>query len=96
MIEEPEVNLSLSLISPTTGEVQITISSAKRDRWTDAMAAADSVSITKSRADTASSELRIGPSNSSSFAVMSRSIGNDVPASAAAPSGESLRRTCAS
>ena len=49
-----------------------------------------SVSMTKSRAETASSELRIGPSNSSSFAVMSRSIGNDVPASAAAPSGELL------
>ena len=63
MIEEPVVNLSESLISPTSGEVQITISSAKRDRCTDAIAAADSVSITKSRSDTASSEFAIGRSN---------------------------------
>ena len=92
MIEEPVVNLSESLTRPTSGEVQITISSAKRDRCTDAIAAAESVSITKSRSDTASSEFAIGPSNSSASAVMSRSIGNDVPASAAAPSGKSFSR----
>ncbi len=40
MIEEPVVNLSDSLRKPTSGEVQITISSAKRDRCTDAIAAA--------------------------------------------------------
>ena len=37
MIEEPVVNLSDSLRKPTSGEVQITISSAKRDRCTEAM-----------------------------------------------------------
>src|ERR1700750_1063703 len=52
MIEEPVVNLSESLISATSGEVQITISSAKRDRWTAAIAAADHVSSTKSRSAT--------------------------------------------
>ena len=35
------MNLSESLTSPTSGEVQITISSAKRDRCTAAIAAAD-------------------------------------------------------
>jgi len=39
MIDEPVVNLSESRTSPTSGEVQITISSAKRDRCTDAIAA---------------------------------------------------------
>src|SRR6202035_4579125 len=92
MIDEPVVNLSESRTSPTSGEVQITISSAKRDKCTAAIAAADSVSSTKSRSDTASSELAIGRSKPSAFAVESRSIGNDVPASAAAPSGDSLRR----
>src|SRR6185369_8369705 len=60
MIEEPEVNLSLSRTSPTSGEVQITISSAKRDMCTAAIEAADRVSSTKSRSETASSELAIG------------------------------------
>ena len=96
MIDEPDVNLSLSRTSPTSGEVQITISSAKRDRCTDAIAAADNVSSTKSRSETASSELAIGRSKPSASAVASRSIGNDVPASAAAPSGDSFRRLRAS
>src|ERR1700730_2301554 len=92
MIEEPVVYLSLSRTSPTKGEVQITISSAKRDRCTEAIAAADRASSTKSRSETASSELAIGRSKPSAFAVASRSIGNEVPANAAAPSGDSLRR----
>ena len=96
MIEEPVVNLSLSRTSPTSGEVQITISSAKRDRCTEAIAAADKVSSTKSRSETASSELAIGRSKPSALAVASRSIGNEVPASAAAPSGDLLRRLRAS
>jgi len=91
MIEEPDVNLSLSRTSPTSGEVQITISSAKRDRCTDAIAAADNVSSTKSRSETASSELAIGRSKPSVLAVASRSIGNDVPASAAAPRGDFIQ-----
>ncbi len=87
MIDEPVVNRSDSSSRPASGEVQITISSAKRDRCTAVIDAAASVSSTKSRSDTASSEFAIGRSKPSAFAVMSRSMGNDVPASAAAPSG---------
>ena len=49
-------------------------------------------SSAKSRSETASSELAAGRSKPSAFAVASRSIGKDVPASAAAPSGHSLSR----
>ena len=96
MIEEPVVNLSESRTRPTSGEVQITISSAKRDMCTAAIEAADRVSSTKSRSETASSELAIGRSKPSAFAVAWRSIGNEVPASAAAPSGDLLSRLRAS
>ncbi len=82
MIEEPVVKLSDSRMKPTSGDDQITISSANRDRCTAAMAQADSVSSTKSRSATASSEFAIGRVKPSAFAVMARSIGNDVPASA--------------
>src|SRR3974390_2994259 len=92
MMEEPVVNLSDSRTRPTSGEVQTTISSANRDRCTAQIAAADRDSSTKSRSDTASSELAIGRSKPSALAVASRSIGNEVPASAAAPGGGSLRR----
>ena len=44
IIEEPVVNLSDSLTRPVSGEVQITISSASRDRCTAAIEAAASVS----------------------------------------------------
>ena len=47
------------------------------------IAAAASVSITKSRSDTASSEFAAGRSKPSAFAVIARSSRNDVPASAA-------------
>ena len=90
------MNLSDSLTRPVSGEVQMTISSASRDRCTDVIAAAARTSMTKSRSETASSELAIGRSKPSAFAVMSRSSANDVPASAAAPSGDSLSRLRAS
>jgi hypothetical protein len=96
MIDEPVVNLSDSRRKPTSGDVHSTISSANRDRWIAVIAAAASVSSTKSRSDTASSEFAAGRSKPSFFAVMARSSGNDVPASAAAPSGDSLRRFLAS
>ncbi len=67
MIEEPVVNLSDSRTKPTSGDVQITISSAKRDRCTAAIAAAPSVSSTKSRSDTASSEFAVGRSKPSAL-----------------------------
>ena len=74
----------------------MTISSASRDRFVAQIEAAASVSSTKSREETASSEFAIGRSKSSSAAVMALSMGNDVPASAAAPSGDSFSRFLAS
>ena len=63
---------------------------------TAAIVAAASVSITKSRSDTASRLLAVGASKPRACAVISRSIGNPVPASAALPSGHSLSRARAS
>ena len=56
------------------------------------IAAAARYSSAKSRSETASIELALGRSKPSSAAVIRRSIGKLVPASAAAPSGNSLRR----
>ena len=96
MIEEPVEKASLSLTKPNCGVVHRTISSAKRDRCVAEIAAAAKASRAKSRSATLSSELAVGRSKPSALAVISRSIGNDVPASAAAPSGHSLRRLRAS
>jgi hypothetical protein len=90
------VNLSESLTKAKSAEHQITISSASRDRCVAQIAADDSTSSAKSRADTASSELAMGPPKPSACAVISRSMGKDVPASAAAPSGETFSRARAS
>ena len=87
------VKRSQSLIKPKPALNQITISSARRDRCIAQIEAAASVSSAKSRADTASSELAMGRSKPSSAAVMCRSMGKDVPASAAAPSGDSFTRS---
>ncbi len=87
MIELPVVKASLSATNPNPSLHQSTISSAKRDRWIPASAAAARNSIAKSRSETASSEFAIGRSKPNAAAVASRSIGNEVPASAAAPSG---------
>ena len=54
--------------------------------------AAASASSAKSRSETASSEFAVGRSKPSALAVALRSIGNAVPASAAAPSGNSFSR----
>ena len=77
-------------------EDQITSSSASRDRWTAQIAAEDRYSSAKSRSLTASRLLAIGRSNPSAFAVASRSMGKPVPASAAAPRGDSFIRLRAS
>ena len=53
-------------------------------------------SSTKSRSATASSEFAVGRAKPSAFAVMVRSSGNDVPASAPEPSGLSLSLSRAS
>ena len=74
----------------------MTISSASRDRCVAQIAAIDRNSSAKSRSETLSSELRVGSRKPSAFAVMCRSIGKPVPASAAAPSGLSSIRSIAS
>jgi hypothetical protein len=55
MMEEPVVNLSDSLMKRNWEVDQMTISSARRDRWTAQIAEAESVSRTKSRSATESS-----------------------------------------
>ena len=92
MIELPVVNASDSRMKRNGALHQMTISSAKRDRCTAEIAAAARNSRAKSRSETASSEFAVGRSKPSAAAVMSRSIGNEVPASAAEPSGHSLSR----
>src|SRR6185437_6769128 len=92
MIDEPVVKASDRLTNPNCGVVHSTISSAKRERCAAVIAAAESASSAKSRSATLSSELAVGRSKPSALAVISRSIGNEVPASAAAPSGHSLTR----
>ena len=90
MIELPVVKASLSAINRNPSLHQMTISSANRERCMPAVAAAARNSIAKSRSETASSEFAAGWSKPSAAAVIWRSIGNEVPASAAAPSGDSL------
>ena len=96
MMELPVVHLSDSLTKRNCAEDQITNSSAKRDRCMAQMLAAARYSSAKSRSETESSELAVGRSKPKALAVMSRSIGKDVPASAAAPSGHSFIRARAS
>ena len=96
MIEEPVEKRSDSVTNRNWAEDQITSSSASRDRWTAQIAEADRNSSAKSRSLTASSELAIGRSKPSAFAVMSRLMAKPVPASAAAPRGLSFIRLRAS
>ncbi len=96
MIDEPVVKASVSAMKPNCGVIQITISSARRDRWMAQMLAAASASRAKSRSATASSELAAGASKPSASAVACRSMGKGDPASAAAPSGLSFIRARAS
>ena len=96
MMLDPVENRSDMRTKRNWAEDQITSSSAKRDRCMAQMLAADRYSSAKSRSDTLSSELAVGRSNPSACAVMCRSIGKDVPASAAAPKGHSFMRARAS
>ncbi len=96
MMDEPVVKRSLNRINPKPALNQMTISSASRDRFVAQIEAAASVSSTKSRDETASSEFAIGLSKPSAAAVMARSMGKDVPAKAAAPRGDSFTRFLAS
>ena len=81
MIEEPVVNLSERRTNANWGVIQITISSASRDRCTAVIAAAASVSSTKSRSATASSELRRRP-------VEAQRLGRHVPVDGKGGAGE--------
>ncbi len=84
MIEEPVVNRSESRTKPNCGVIQITISSAKRDRCMAAIAAAASVSSAKSRSATASSELAVGP-------VEAQRLGRRVPIDGEGGAGQRRR-----
>ena len=96
MMDEPVVNASDSLTKPKAGIDHCTNSPASRDRLTADMVQAARYSSAKSRAEIASMELRIGRLKPRLIAVTSRSMGKDVPASAAAPKGDSFKRLRAS
>src|SRR3546814_12981189 len=91
MIELPGDQASGKATKPKGWLAQITTSSARRERWIAAIDAAAQNSSAKSRSDTASMLFVIGRSKPSACAVASRSSGKLVPASAAAPRGDSLR-----
>ncbi|MNC85397.1 hypothetical protein D3C83_09930 [compost metagenome] len=96
MIEDPVQKRSAISMKPNRGFIHSTSSSQMRDRCIMRSAPWAQNSIAKSRSDTASSEFSHTASNPSSFATIWRSIGNEVPASAAAPSGSRLTRRRAS
>ena len=75
MIDDPVDHLSDIDTKRNCADDQITSSSANRDMWTAQMLLAARNSSAKSRSLTASSELAIGRSKSSTAAVMSRSMG---------------------
>ena len=96
MIEEPVEKASESVTKRNWTVDQITSSSASRLRCMAQMLAEERNSSAKSRSLTASSEFAAGRSKPSACAVAWRSMGKDVPASAAAPSGHSFMRARAS
>ena len=75
IIEEPVEKASATRTNPKRGFDHQVISSARRERWTIARATAARTSTTKSRSETASSELAVTPSKPSSAAVVARSSG---------------------
>ncbi len=96
MMLDPVENRSDRVTNRNCALDQITNSSAKRLRCMAEIDATDRNSIAKSRAETASNELAIGRSKPKLSAVICRSIGKPVPASAAAPKGDSFIRARAS
>ena len=87
MIEEPEAKLSSTSQNPNSSLDHSTISAPSRDRCVAQVAAAPSMSSTKSRLETASSEFCETDSKPSSRATARRSMGKFTPARAPAPSG---------
>jgi hypothetical protein len=71
-------------------------SSAKRERWTDRRDAHDRVSMMKSRSETASMLLGVGPEKPRALASAARSSPKACPASAPLPSGIMLMRRATS
>ena len=95
-MDEPDENRSESVTNLNCADDQITNSSEKRLRCIAQILAQLRNSNAKSRSDTLSNEFAVGRSKPRSFAVMSRSIGKDVPARAAVPNGLSFIRFRAS
>ena len=87
MMDEPVENASDSSMKPNSELDHSTISSHKRDRCMHDTLHAYDRSSKKSRSDTASSEFGMTREKPRSAAVICRSSGYVVPASAAAPSG---------
>ena len=96
MMDEPVVKASDRAMKPNCGVIQITISSARRDRCVAQMAPAARASSAKSREDTLSRELAVGRAKPRALAVACRSMGKGEPARAAAPRGHSFMRAAAS
>jgi hypothetical protein len=95
MIEEPVENRSDSVTKRNCAEDQITSSSASRRQMPAQIEAAARNSSAKSRSLTHPANWP-GRSKPSAAAVISRSMGKEVPASAARPSGHSFIRARAS
>src|SRR4051812_16268223 len=87
MIEDPDVNSSVNSMKENSALDQITISSAMRERFDMRIAQADKNSTATSRLAVASMEFSDRREKPNCLATYARSRGNDVPASAAEPSG---------
>src|SRR5690606_9528797 len=90
--DDPVATESASLAQPNSEVVHRTISSARRERWSIVWVALNAYSATKSRDATASSVFDMTRSKPRASAVAFRSSGNDDPALAPAPSGDSETR----
>ena len=96
MIDEPVERLSGRRMKPKGWLAHRISSSARRERCSAVAEQHHRKSSAKSRSETESSELAVGASKPSAAAVIARSIGKPVPASAALPSGHSFIRARAS
>src|SRR2546429_7181690 len=92
MIDEPVAYASSISAQPNSCEDHSTISSPSLDRCTPSSAAAKQNSAAKSRSLTASIEFAAAESKPSSAATISGSSGNEEPARAPDPSGQTAAR----
>ena len=95
-MDEPVANRSSSVAKPNSSVVHSTHSSPSLERCVPIKAKSNSASATKSRSETASSELPKAVANPISRAVKFGSNGRDEPASAPAPNGETSARSTVS